>query len=162
MVQSIVQACTVIPCPAHQSLRSSSPTNLLWEFDLNLIHFVHGCFTILTLTMAKALSKLLAKEIRLKSVFFIGVGSVVCWPLLRNQDVPFLFLVSIANTTHRFENYFAKFSEKLADFLARRAARGCGTRHPPKGSVVAATSVSASSSSLLDLMTRLILYRIVA
>jgi hypothetical protein len=38
--------------------------------------------------------------------------------------------------THRSENCFAKFPEKLADFRVRRATRGHGTGPSPRGSVV--------------------------
>jgi hypothetical protein len=50
--------------------------------------------------------------------------------------------------THRSENRFAKFPEKLADFRARCATRGRGTGPSPRGSVVvaAASSVGALSS----------------
>jgi hypothetical protein len=49
-------------------------------------------------------------------------------------------------TTHHSENCFEKFPEKLAEFHARRAARGRGTGSAPRGSVAAGTS-SASASS---------------
>jgi len=51
--------------------------------------------------------------------------------------------------THRSEHCFAKYSEKLAEFRARRAARGRGTSNPPRGSVsvAAASPVHAPQSS---------------
>jgi hypothetical protein len=56
-------------------------------------------------------------------------------------------------TTHRSENCFAKFPEKLADFRVCRAIRGCDTGPSPRDSVVvAATSFvgALSSSWVLD------------
>jgi len=52
-------------------------------------------------------------------------------------------------TTHRSENCFSKYPEKLADYRARRAARGRGTTATPWGSVsvAAASPVGASQSS---------------
>jgi hypothetical protein len=55
--------------------------------------------------------------------------------------------------THRSENCFAKFLEKLDDFLVRRATRGRGIGPSPKGSVAVAATSSAGalpSSWVLD------------
>jgi hypothetical protein len=56
-----------------------------------------------------------------------------------------LSLVSTAKRPLQSENCFEKFSAKLADFCACRAARGTG--FAPRGSVAAATSPVAASSS---------------
>jgi hypothetical protein len=50
-------------------------------------------------------------------------------------------------TTHHSENCFEKFPAKLAEFCARRAARGRGTGSTPRGSVAAATSSATTLSS---------------
>jgi len=82
------------------------------------------------LTMAKALSDLLAEETRLKSMSAEHCGK----------------------TTHTAENCFSAHPEKLADFRARRAARiarGRGTAPTSRGSVsaAAASPVNAATSS---------------
>jgi hypothetical protein len=42
---SMLPACTTVPCPTHKFIEKFLPTDLLWEFDLNLILFVQGYFT---------------------------------------------------------------------------------------------------------------------
>jgi len=54
---------------------------------------------------------------------------------------------------HSLENCFSQHPERLADFRARRAARGRGTSFTPRGSMSAATDSlisSPQSSWVLD------------
>jgi hypothetical protein len=141
--------------PLISSLRSSSSTDLLCEFGLNLIHFMLDCFILLTLTMAKVLSELLAKETHLESMSYpVGEGPHSVLAAVQKPRHPsFQPCEHCKQTTHCSKNCFAKFPEKLADFRARRAARGRGTEHLPRGSVVVAATSStgvSSSSWVLD------------
>jgi hypothetical protein len=57
-----------------------------------------------------------------------GVGShSVLAAAQKSRSTSFQSCEHCIKTTHRSENYFAKFSEKLADFHAPRATRGRGT-----------------------------------
>jgi hypothetical protein len=100
--------------------------------------------------MAQALSELLAEETRLK--FMSSITDVSSHNVLaaaqKSRNTLFQSCEHCKTTTHRSENYFAKFPEKLADFRVRRATRGRGTGPSPRGSVaVAATSSAGDSSS---------------
>jgi hypothetical protein len=99
------------------------------EFDTLHARLLH---TSDTLTMAKVLLELLAEESRLKSMSSpVGEGPhsvlVVVQKLRHPSFQPY---ENCKQITHRSENCFAKFPEKLADFRARRAARGRGTGYP--------------------------------
>jgi hypothetical protein len=105
--------------------------------------------------MAQALSELLAEETRLKSMSSItGVSSdSVLAAAQKSRNTCFQPCEHCKMATHRSENCFAKFPEKLADFRVRRATRGRGTGPSPRGSVAVAATSSAgalSSSWVLD------------
>jgi hypothetical protein len=132
-------------------LRSSLPIDLLGvrpEFDSPRARLLHSSDT---LTVAQALSELLAEETRLKSMSSItGVSShSVLAAARKSRNTSFQPCEHCKKTTHRSENCFAKFPEKLADFRVRRATCGRGIGPSPKDSVavVATSSAGALSSS---------------
>jgi len=148
---SMVPACTTTPCPAHQFIEKFFTYRFVMgvraEFDSLRARLLHSSDT---LTMAKALSELLAEETRLKSMSYTtGVSShSVLAAAQKPRSSSSQPCVHCNKTTHRSENCFAKFPEKLADFRARRATRGRGAGPSPRGSVaVAATSSAGTSSS---------------
>jgi hypothetical protein len=85
--------------PLISLLRSSSPTNLLWEFDLNLIHFMPDCFILLTLSpwLRRCLNYLLKRLVLSQCLLLLVRVLTVCWLLFRNPGVPLFNLVSIVN-----------------------------------------------------------------
>jgi len=153
---SMVPACTAVPCPAHKFIEKFFTYRFVMgvrpEFDSLRARLLHSSDT---LTMAQALSELFAEETRLKSMSSItGLSShSVLAAAQRSRNTSFQPCEHCKKTTHRSENCFAKFPEKLADFRVRRATRGRGTRPSPRGSVAVATTSSAgalSSSWVLD------------
>ncbi|NP_001146802.1 uncharacterized protein LOC100280407 [Zea mays] len=148
---SMVPACTAVPCPAHKFIEKFFTYRFVMgvrpEFDSLRARLLHSSDT---LTMAHALSELLAEETRLKSMSSItGVSShSVLAAAQRSRNTSFQPCEHCKKTTHRSENCFAKLPEKLADFRVRRATRGRGTGPSPRGSVaVAATSSAGALSS---------------
>jgi len=153
---SMVPACTAVPCPAHKFIDKFFTYRFVMgvrpEFDSLRARLLHSSDT---LTMAQALSELLAEETRLKSMSSItGVSShSVLAATQRSRNTSFPPCEHCQKTTHRSENCFAKFPEKLADFRVRRATRGRGTGPSSRGSVAVAATSSAgalSSSWVLD------------
>jgi hypothetical protein len=148
---SMVPACTVVPCPAHKFIEKFFTYKFVMgvrpEFDSLRVRLLHSSDT---LTMAQALSELLAEETRLKSMSSInGVSShSVLVAAQRSRNTSFQPCEHCKKTTHRSKNCFAKFPEKLVDFHVCRATRGRGIGSP-KGSVavVATSSAGALSSS---------------
>ncbi|CAD6339258.1 unnamed protein product [Miscanthus lutarioriparius] len=112
------------------------------EFDSIGTRLLH---TSSTLTMAKALSDLLAKETRLQAL-----SSSVPHPhsVLAASQRTSAFkepYKHCGRTNHSSDTCFAKHPEKLAEFHARRAARGRGTSSTPRGSgSIGTVSVAAS------------------
>jgi hypothetical protein len=112
------------------------------------------------LTMARALSELIAEETRLwsMSVELMSASHSVLATSQRfstPKGTPAEPCKHCGKNTHTTGNCFSTHPEKLAEFRARRAARaprGCRTTPAPRGSVsvAAASPVSASSSSVLD------------
>jgi hypothetical protein len=148
---SMVPACTVVPCPAHMFIEKFFTYRFVMgvrsEFDSLRANLLHSSDT---LTIAQALSELLAEETRLKSMSSItGLSSHSVLAAAQRSRNTFQPCEHCKKTTHRSENCFAKFPEKLADFRVRRATCGRGTGPSPRGSVaIAATSsVGALSSS---------------
>jgi hypothetical protein len=153
---SMVPACTTVPCPAHKFIEKFFTYRFVMcvrpEFDSLRARLLHSSDT---LTMAQALFELLAEETRLKSMSSItGVSThSVLAAAQKSRSTSFQPCEHCKNTTHRSENCFTKFPEKLADFRVRRATRGRGTGPSPRGSVAVAATSSAgalSSSWVLD------------
>jgi hypothetical protein len=153
---SMVPACTTVPCPAHKFIEKFFTYRFVMgvrhEFDSLRARLLHSSDT---LTMAQALSELLAEETRLKSMSSITCVSShsVLAAAQRSRNTSFQPCEHCKKTTHRSENCFAKFPEKLADFRVRRATRGRNTGPSPRGSVAIAATSSAgalSSSWVLD------------
>jgi hypothetical protein len=153
---SMVPACTTVPCATHKFIEKFFTYRFVMgvrpEFDSLRARLLHSSDT---LTMAQALSELLAEETRLKSMSSItGVSShSVLAAAQRSRNTSFQPCEHCKKTTHRSENCFAKFPEKLADFRVRRATHGRGTGPSSRGSVAIAATSSAgtlSSSWVLD------------
>jgi hypothetical protein len=107
-----------------------------------LILFVQGCFIVLILSpwLGCCLDYLLKRLVlSLSSITGVGSHSVLVTAQMpkSTSSQP---CEHCKKTTHRSENCFAKFSEKLADFRARRVTRGRCTGPSPRGSFVVATS----------------------
>ncbi|XP_020398027.1 serine-rich adhesin for platelets isoform X3 [Zea mays] len=101
-----------------------------------------------TLTMAKALSALLAEETRLNSLTSTGGNPHSVLAAAQKPKNIFKPCDHCGKTNHRSELCFVKFPDKLTDFRARRAARGRGPGPSNRGSVaVAATSSACTSES---------------
>jgi hypothetical protein len=119
------------------------------EYDSLRARLLHNSDT---LTMAKALSDLLTEETRLKALSS-ATGSSTHSVLAATQKSYVARSYSSVpcehyKNTHRSENCFVKFPEKLADFRARRSACGRGIGSAPRGSVaIASTSPATTSSS---------------
>uniref|UniRef100_K4AKE2 CCHC-type domain-containing protein n=1 Tax=Setaria italica TaxID=4555 RepID=K4AKE2_SETIT len=98
------------------------------------------------LTMARALSKLIAEETRLRST---SVASMSVSHSTSSEPCK-----HCGKTSHTAENCFSEHPEKLAEFRARRAARaarGRGTTLTPRGSMsVAATSPSVNDGASIQ------------
>jgi hypothetical protein len=149
---SMVPACTVVPYQAHKFIEKLFTYRFVMgvrpEFDSLRARLLHSSDT---LTVAQALFELLAEETRLKSMSSItGVSShSVLVAARKSRNTSFQPCEHCKKTTHRSENCFAKFQEKLADFRVRRATCGRGIGPSPKGSVavVATSSAGALSSS---------------
>jgi hypothetical protein len=149
----MVPACATNSCSAHQFIEKFFTYKFVMgvrdEYDALRARVLH---TSDSLTMAKALSDL-AEETRLKSMSSAtGSGSHSVLAAAQKSYAPrSSFLVPCEHckkNTHRFEHCFANIPEKLADFRARRAARGRGTGSAPRGSVaIASTSPATATSS---------------
>jgi len=121
------------------------------EYDSIRTRLLHNSSN---LTMAQALADLLAKETRLQSLSTSSV-SVPHSVLAASQRSGAPKGTSsepckhCGRTGHPPENCFVQHPQKLAEFRARRAARGRGTGSTSRGSVsiAAASPVSASSTS---------------
>jgi hypothetical protein len=150
---SMVPQCTSGECLAYKFIEKfityKFVMGLSADFEAIRTRLLHGSAT---LTMSEALSNLLAEETHLQSMS-VSHDSVPHSVLAASQKYSGSRGPSsepcehCKKTTHRSENCFEKFPAKLADFRARRAARGRGTGSAPRGSVAAATSPSAASSS---------------
>jgi hypothetical protein len=103
-------------------------------------------FRVLTLTMAKALSDLLAEETCLNSLSSTGSNTHSVLAAAQKPKSVFKPCDHCDKTNHRSELCFVKFPEKLTDFRARRAARGRGPGPCTRGSVAVATTSSACTS----------------
>jgi hypothetical protein len=127
-------------------------THMIEQHDMSIDEYYSAFDRLMSAltSMVPALSELLAEETRLKSMSSLtGVSShSVLAAAQRSRNTSFQPCEHCKKTTHRSENCFAKFPEKLADFRVRRATRGRGMGPSPKGSVaVAATSSAGASSS---------------
>jgi hypothetical protein len=134
---SMVPACTADPCPAHTFIEKFFTYRFVMgiraEFDSLRAQLLHSSDTI---TMTKVLSELLAEETHLKSLSFTSVHShSVLVAAQKDKSSSLSPCEHCHKTSHRSENCFVKFPEKLADFCARRSARTRGTRPPPRGSM---------------------------
>eukprot|EP00267_Zea_mays_P057345 XP_023157381.1 uncharacterized protein LOC111590826 [Zea mays] len=146
---SMVPACTTDPCPAHKFIEKFFTYRFVMgvraEFDSLRARLLQGSDT---LTMAKALSDLLAEETRLNSLSSTGGNPHSVLVAAQKPKNIFKPCDHCGKTNHRSELCFVKFPEKLTDFRARRAARGRGPGPSTRGSVaVAATSSACTSES---------------
>ena len=146
---SMVPACTADPCPAHKFIEKFFTYRFVMgvraEFDSLRARLLQGSDT---LTMAKALSDLLAEETRLHSLSSTGGNPHSVLAAAQKPKNIFKPCDHCGKTNHRSELCFVKFPEKLTDFRARRAARGRGPGPSTRGSVaVAATSSACTSES---------------
>jgi hypothetical protein len=161
---SMVPNCPTASCPAYTFIERFFTYRFVMgvrsEYDSLCARLLHSSDT---LTTAKALSDLLAEETRLNSISTSDLSSrsVLAAPqktyAAKNYSpVP---CEHFKKTVYRPENCFVKFPEKLADFRARRGARGRGTVSATQGLaadtprcsvVIAATSSASSSSWVLD------------
>jgi hypothetical protein len=115
-----------------------------------------------TPSISDVLSALIAEETRLSSLSPVSVPhSVLAASHKTNtvKDSSFAPCAHCKKTTHRSENCFVRYPEKLAAYRSRHAARGRGSGSTPTGSmsaptgsvsVAAASPVSAPSSWVLD------------
>ena len=92
-----------------------------------------------TPSLSEVLSSLTAEEARLRSLSsapsVLAPQSVLAAAHRSRVSDASTPCEHCKKTTHRSEHCFAKYPEKLAEFRARRAARGRGTSAPPRGSV---------------------------
>jgi hypothetical protein len=154
----MVPECSADSCPAHKFIEKFFTYRFVMgvraEYDSIRTRLLHSSSD---LTMANALSDLLAKETRLKSL-----SSTVSHGVLvasRRTSAPNSTSVEpckhCGRIGHLSENCFSHHLEKLVEYHARRAAhggRGCGTGSTPRGSVsvAASSTVSAPSAWVLD------------
>jgi hypothetical protein len=155
---SMVPECSAVTCPAHKFIEKFFPDRFVMgvraEYDSIRTRLLYSSSD---LTMANALSDLLAEETRLKSL-----SSAVSHGVLAASQ-----RTSAPNSTsaepcrhcgrtgHLSDNCFSHHLEKLAEYRARRAAhggRGRGTGSTSRGSVsvVASSTISAPSTWVLD------------
>jgi hypothetical protein len=117
------------------------------DFEAICTRVLHGSAT---LTMTEVLSGLLAEETRLQSMTPTHVSAphsvlVASQRFNGSKATSFEPCKHCNKTTHRSDQCFAKYPEKLAEFRSRRATHGRG---PPKASVSAAVaSVGAPQPS---------------
>ena len=120
------------------------------EFDSLRTRLLHSASD---LTMAKALSELLAEETRLRSLSSSSVShphSVLAAshrfsaPKATSSDP----CKHCGKFTHTSDNCFSKHPEKLAEYRAARAYRGSGSGPSSKGSVSVAAASPAIAPSL--------------
>jgi hypothetical protein len=149
---SMVPACATNPCPSHKFIEKFFTYRFVMgvraEYDSLRARLLHSSDT---LTMAKAFSELLAEETRLKALpYATGSSSHSVLAAAQKSYVARSYssvpCEHCKTNTHRFENCFVKFPEKLADFRTRRATRGRGTGSAPKGSVAIASTSPATTS----------------
>jgi hypothetical protein len=149
-LMSMVPSCTSDECTAHKFIEKFFTyrfvMGLRTYFEAIRTRLLHGSAS---LTMTKALSDLLAKETHLSSmsVSHIHVSHNVLAASHKSGGKGGYFepCKHCNKTTHRSDQCFLKYPEKLAEFRSRRTAQGRG---PSKGSVsVAAASSSASQST---------------
>ena len=150
---SMVPECTANPCPAHQFIEKFLTYRFVMgvraEYDSLRTRLLQGSST---LTMSQALSDLLAEETRLKSMS-IAPGSGSHSVLAASQRFGGRKASSLepckhcGKTNHSSDYCFAHYPQKLADFRARRAARGRDTGSTPRGSVSVAAASSAAAPS---------------
>jgi hypothetical protein len=151
---SMVPACATNPCSAHQFVEKFFTYRFVmevWvEYDSLRAQLLHSFDA---LTMTKALSDLLAEGTRLKSMssatgsdsHSVLAAAQKSYVARSSSSVP---CEHSKKDTHRYENCFVKFPEKLVDFRARRTTRGHGTGSAPRGLVaIASTSPATASSS---------------
>ena len=155
---SMVPSCTTDECPTHKFIAKFLTYHFVMgvreDFDSICKRILHDSSD---LTMAKALSDLLAEETRLKSMSAAPISAshsvlAASQKYSTSRGTSSEPCKHCGKTTHMAENCFSAHPEKLADFRARRAARlarGRGTTPTSKGSVsaAAASPVSAAPSS---------------
>jgi hypothetical protein len=153
----MVPHCTSDDCPSYKFIEKFFTYRFVMglraDFEAIRTRLLHGSAT---LTMSQALSDF-AEETRLQSMtdshdsvsHSVLAASQRCSGSRGSSSEP---CEHYKKTNHQSENCFEKFPAKLADFRARRAARGRGTGSAPRGSVAAATSpaIASSSSWVLD------------
>ena len=153
---SMVPECSADSCPAHKFIEKFFTYRFVMgvraEYDSIRTRLLHSSSD---LTMANALSDLLAEETRLKSLSATVSHGVLA--ASRRTSAPNSTSAEpckhCGRTGHLSENCFSHHPEKLAEYRARRAAHGGrGTGSTPRGSVSVATSstVSAPSAWVLD------------
>jgi hypothetical protein len=114
------------------------------EFDSIHTRLLHTCST---LTMAQALSDLLAEETRLQSLSSSVPHPHSVLAASRRTSAFKEPYKHCGRTNHSSDTYFAKHLEKLAEFCARHAARGRGTSSTPRGlGPIGSVFVAASST----------------
>jgi len=90
-----------------------------------------------TPSLSEVLSSLTAEEARLRSLSsapsVLAPQSVLAAAHRSRVSDASTPCEHCKKTTHRSEHCFAKYPEKLAEFRARRAARGRCTSNPPRG-----------------------------
>jgi len=141
------QTCTTLSF-IEQFLTYRFVMGLRAEFDSIRTRLLHTS----TLTMAQALSELLAEETRLQSLSSsVSQPHSVLATSHRKTSTTREPCQHCGKNTHSSDACFAKYPEKLAEFRARRAARGRGTSSTPRGSggsgSVGSVSVAATSST---------------
>jgi len=158
---SMVPECSAASCPAHKFIEKFFTYRFVMgvraEYDSIRTWLLHSSSD---LTMANALSDLLAEETRLKSLSSTMSPGVLA--ASRRTSTPNNTSADpckhCGRTGHLSNNCFSHHPEKLAEYRARRAARGRGrgTGSTPRGSasgtvsVAASSTVSAPSSWMLD------------
>ncbi|RLN30146.1 uncharacterized protein C2845_PM05G13050 [Panicum miliaceum] len=157
---SMVAECIAADCPAHKFLHRFLRYRFVMgareEFDSLRRQLFHGDSD---LTMAQALSALLAEETRLQSMSSSVSLSHSVLTASQRYNMPkatsFEPCKHYSKKNHASENCFSHYPEKLAEY---RAARGRGTSRATRGrgststtrgsvSVAAASPIGAAQSS---------------
>jgi hypothetical protein len=152
---SMVPQYTATECPSQKFIEKFFTYRFVMglrvEFEAIRTRLLHGSAN---LTMAEALSDLLAEETRLLSMATSHVSAphIVLAASQRfsgSKGTSFEPCKHCKKTTHHLDQCFTKYPEKYAEFCSRRAAYGRG---PPKASVstVVASVDAAQPSWVLD------------
>ena len=129
---------------------------MLWGLGLNEPVRAHLLNRSPTPSLSEVLSSLTAEEARLRSLSsapsVLAPQSVLAAAHRSRTSDTSPLCKHCKKNTHRSEHCFAKYPEKLAEFRARRAARGRGPPAPRGSMSVVATSPvhTPQSSWVLD------------